>query len=104
MHLRINATTDRERYGITKEIQDALTRNGGYVLDSHLYSNISTVLNIEIPGTAIDELLNELEALGMRIKCERPRGESDQDVRGTLQITFVHNDPDIRHEVPMVPG
>jgi hypothetical protein len=104
MHLRINATTDRERYEITKEIQDVLAACNGYVLDSHLYSNISTVLNIEINASAIDAFINELEALGMRIKCERSLDVNDQDVRGTLQITFVHNDPDIRHEVPMVPG
>ena len=104
MDFRINATTHRERSAVTKDVQDVLAACNGYVLDSHLYSNISTVLNIEIPASAIDALIKELEALELRIKSERPRDVNDQVVRGTLQITFVHNDPDIRHEVPMVPG
>lgn len=104
MRFRINATTHRERYEITNLVLDAVSSNNGFVLDSHLYSNISTVLNIEIAAEALDSLVSELEGLGLNVKCESPAGAIVGKLLGTLQITFVHNDPDIRHEVPMVPG
>ncbi len=104
MDFRINTTTHRERYEITKEIQDVLAACSGYVLDSHLYSNISTVLNIEISAISVDGLIAGLEGLELNVKWELSRHTNARELRGTLQITFVHNDPDIRHEVPMVPG
>lgn len=28
----------------------------------------------------------------------------EQELVGTLQITFVHNEPDLRRDIPAVPG
>jgi hypothetical protein len=45
------------------------------------------------------ESVDELNALSLR------SGQAvDEEIPGTLQVTFVHNDPDLRIEVPPIPG
>jgi hypothetical protein len=63
----------------------------------------------------VGRLRSALGALELRLSDESERALADfnraepaasagSDVLGTLQITFVHDEPDLRIEVPAVPG
>jgi hypothetical protein len=114
--LRINGSTRADRHQTISAARDAITSSGGWVTDFKLFSNVSVCLNFEISPGAVARLHSSLGALGLGLSDESERAlagfsrgglerrAAGGDVLGTLQITFVHDEPDLRIEVPAVPG
>jgi hypothetical protein len=98
--------------------KEAVIKSGGWIIDFKVFSNISICLNFELPDRNIDQLYSTLRSIGLRLsqesedllsnwyhRQEKPNTEPKAvDVAGTLQITFVHNEPDLRIKVPAIPG
>jgi len=99
-------------------VKEAIQKGSGYILDFHMFSNRSICLNFELPLGKIGKLRDELRATGLLLDdaslsvldpCSRraeqlSEKESASEVSGTLKISFIHNDPDLRIEVPPIPG
>lgn len=116
--LRVNAATRADRHRTIPALRDAVSDSGGWITDFHLFSNTSICINFEIPLRHAARLRDALGRLDLRLTAESenelksfgllaeraggPRG--DEEVTGTLQVTFVHDDPDLRIEVPPIPG
>jgi hypothetical protein len=109
--LSINLSTHSDRNAITTQVKEALVASGGWVVDFHHFSNLSLCINFEIESQHLPQLHKALTALDVRLSNEscaqllslqdRP---GERDVRGTLQITFIHDEPDLRRNVPPIPG
>ena len=91
--------------------RSAITDSGGWILDAKLFSNVSINLSFEIPASRIGSLRDALESIELHLSTSSlesiARRHADQqsgDIAGSLQITFIHNDPDLRIEVPAIPG
>ena len=116
--LRINAVTRADRHQTIALLRDAVSASGGWITDFHLFSNTSICINFEIPLRHAPRLRDSLKRLELRLTAESEdelkalslRAEqaveraADEEITGTLQVTFVHNDPDLRIEVPPIPG
>lgn len=98
-------------------IKEAIQDNDGWLVDFKMFSNISICFNIEIKKHGLKKLYGVLENIGMllnqeseeqRGKLEQVREEfietGDSELIGTIQVTFMHKDPDMRIEIPMIPG
>lgn len=97
-------------------VREALLKSGGDILDVHFFSNISLCLNFELPQRRIRQLQSSLEEINLKLSAEtldslasyqtpeNDDGGALSSVPGTLQITFIHNEPDLRLEVPAIPG
>ena len=85
--------------------------SGAWIVRVTSFSNMSICFNFEIPGKSILQLLdaltseqlqlslesiNQLEAIALR--------NLTSDVSGSLQITIMHNEPDLKIPVPTIPG
>lgn len=98
--------------------KEAILQGGGFVIDFHMFSNLSICLNFEVSAKKIGDLYAALKATGLRLTEESERVLADcskqaeqlsaeagaSEVAGTLAITFIHNEPDLRIEVPPIPG
>ncbi len=111
--LRINAVTRADREEVISRVREAMTASGAWVLDVKQFSNVSVCFNFEIPSRNTERLREALVSGELRLTQEsndsfssvRDRPASDgADVAGTLQITFIHNEPDLRIKVPSIPG
>ena len=109
--LRINASTRADRNLITSLAKEAILQSRGWILDFKLFSNISICINFEIATTHIEELYAALKLLDLRLSkgsheaLESFTGRREEgDITGTLQMTFIHDEPDLRREVPAIPG
>jgi hypothetical protein len=116
--LRLNGFTTVNRHQMIPLAREALLKNGGDILDVHFFSNISLCVNFELPANRIRQLQSSLEAIDLQLSAETRKSlasyrtpeaddsgaESSAHASGTLQITFIHNEPDLRIEVPAVPG
>ncbi|MEP0803792.1 hypothetical protein [Funiculus sociatus] len=110
--LRLHGFTKAERIGMTARVSEAISQAGAWITDFHLYSNILICINFEVPSTNLDRLAASVQETGLHLSKESleqlmSANESTlthKELAGTLQITFVHNEPDLLREVPAVPG
>ena len=97
-------------------VKQAITSCGGSILDFRQFSNVSVCLTFEIAAARLDRLRDALAQTGLRLSresldslaegCEAARGAGGGagESACTLSVTFVHDEPDLRIEVPAVPG
>ncbi|MEG3900015.1 hypothetical protein QT989_30755 [Microcoleus sp. SVA1_B6] len=97
---------------MTAHVSEAISQAGAWITDFHQYSNILICINFQVPIANLDKLAATLQETGLHLSQESldqlmPANDStlkDEEFGGTLQITFVHNEPDLLREVPVVPG
>jgi hypothetical protein len=116
--LRINASTRIDRIEMTSRAERAIIESGGWILDFKQFSNVSVCINFEIPARHVEKLRRALKAIDLRTTQESDEALSsysglqdhaisvrdESDISGTLQIIFIHNEPDLRRDVPAIPG
>lgn len=113
--LRLNGFTRVSRHQMIPLVRDAILKTGGDILDAHFFSNISLCVNFELSAQRIEQLQTALADIHLQLSTESlellaafgtPAKRYDQEtsVPGTLQITFIHSEPDLRIEVPPIPG
>jgi hypothetical protein len=115
--LFLKASTTHPRHEMVTRVERAIAESGGWVLDHHLFSNLAISLSFEIPAERGAALLDRLEATELNLapesvselrsygqECEAGGAGCDGDVTGYLHITFIHDEPDLRRDVPAIPG
>ena len=100
--LHLQGSTRVERHALVDIVEEAIRATGGWILDYHQFSNISLVLEVEIPPGRLAQLVELLVAGGIHFRPAPalPPGEEDDAVLGTLQVTFVHDEPDLHVATP----
>ena len=109
--LRLSAFTRDNRGEVIARVRDTFAACGGWITDFHHFSNVSLCINFQIPVLKLADLCIEFRRIGLEITDElqslpfNPPITTDQsDAAGTLQITFIHDEPDLIIPVPPIPG
>jgi len=109
--LRINATTSEDRFALTAAVRDAVSAAGGWVTDFRQFSNVSVCVNFELESQHVQGLRQKLERCSLALTRESLQSleEAGREPSGaaliaTLQVTFVHEEPDVLTPPPAVPG
>lgn len=103
----LSAVTRVERKAATSFVFDAVNRLGGWIDDVHMYSNLMNTIRFTLPAGAFTDLVAALEAEAILVEPHAGLGELRDPAAermGTLQLTFIHDEPDLKREVPSVPG
>lgn len=90
-------------------VDDAFGEARASILDVHFFSGVLVSFSFEVEGSAVETLGAALGRAGLvldedSLGAMREASKLDRAVTGTLAVTLAHGDPDIRHEVPKVPG
>jgi hypothetical protein len=98
--LRLEAVARDAFHASVNAASEAITRVGGCVSGHSLLSDAMAVLQFEIPGDRLHELVEELGTRGL--KTELPPGASNRgtDVSGRLTLYFSQGSSDLRRDVP----
>ena len=91
-----------------------MNQSGGWITDFHHFSNHSVCINFEIAARDVRALASALASIKLLLSDESadalaryrevaPPVGADE-VAGTLQVSFIHDEPDLRIEVPPIPG
>jgi hypothetical protein len=110
--LQLSGFTRADRIQMTDRVSEAINQAEGWITDFRLYSNILICINFEVPLSNLNKLAASLQETGLQLSqesLEQLRSVYDpmlkqQELAGTLQITFIHDEPDLIREVPAVPG
>lgn len=115
--LRLAAIAGGARSAATDRVNDAFSEAGVWITDVHFFSGLQTVFCFEASPARLPSLQGALQRAGISLDeaslaalAAASQGElaaaspEADEVPGTLAVTFVQGDPDLRHEVPSVPG
>lgn len=110
--IRLSAITRAGRHGVIDAASGAILASGGWLLDSRLYSNLSAVLLFQLPSDRVPAVGAALLSAGIPLDTDSrtalaawpPDADPAAETTGTLELTFVHDEPDLRRRLPMVPG
>lgn len=109
MHVQIKAVAAGYRDATTARVRDAFGEAGAWITDVHVFSGLQTVLVFDVEPHRVRALEDALVRAGLdfgeesRAALALAAGAAGE-VHGTLAIVFAHGDPDLKHEVPAVPG
>ncbi len=111
--LRLTAVTLGDRKRISSALCDAVARAGGFVLDTHRFSNKSITVVFELPRDKAAHLAQLLQQSEVRLdepselsltNFDASAPDSVDESRGTLSVRFVTDEPELRVTTPAVPG
>lgn len=110
--LQLDGFTRKERIQMTTRVNEAINKAGAWIIDFHQYSNILICINFEILSANLDRLAISLQATDLHLSeesisqlvQENRLTLKQKELMGTLQITFIHDEPDLLREIPAVPG
>lgn len=103
----LSAVTRVERKAATSFVFDTVNRLGGWIDDVHMYSNLMNTIRFTLPAGAFADLVAALEAEAILVEPSASLGDLRDPAAermGTLQLTFIHDEPDLKRDVPSVPG
>lgn len=111
--LRINGVIRQNRHEAVDKVKEAISGSGAWVLDFKMYANISICIFFEISARDVAKLHILLLETQIKLSDESVQAltESDNaqrsipddqvpDWKSSLEITFVHNEPDLIRDVP----
>jgi hypothetical protein len=109
--LRLNGFTRVARTSSVALLRDAIVSSHGWVTDFYEFSNLSICLQFEISIERLPLLSESLVEAAVKLSAasEAILSNSGQEmatgpVQCTLQVLFLHNEPDMKRTVLAVPG
>ena len=104
----LNAVTRTERHAAIGLVRTALSDAGAWVLDFLEYSNVSATIAFAVAADRVGRLSKALATLPFAWKegdlAELAGPRRGEEIQGSLQIIFVHSEPDVKQIIPSVPG
>ena len=90
-------------------VRNAIQMANADLIDFQMFSNTAISFSFEVAGQRVTELGEILVGTQLSLDEESIASLSnstgaDEIVNGTLNVTFIHNDPDLRIPVPPIPG
>ena len=99
--VRLSIFTSMDRNEALLEVREAIAKAGGWIVDQTLFSNVAGTINFEISPGSFGKLKDNLvdANLKLHIDSELPF-QSTEDMKASISITFSHQEPDMKREVP----
>ncbi|MEM9635714.1 MAG: hypothetical protein AAGA50_30610 [Pseudomonadota bacterium] len=98
---RFSLFTPMDRNLAITHVCDGVTEARGWVVDQSFFSNIAATINFEMPSSSLQIFQDILRDKGLQphIEGDLP-ADAFGDVRGSVSLTFSHNEPDMKRDVP----
>ena len=99
--LHIEIITKIERNHALSLVTDALNSCEGFILNHQLFSNIAASIMFEMPASMFAAFTARLKSDGFTasVDAEVPAGTKG-DLNGTIAFTFIHDEKDMKRDVP----
>lgn len=109
----MSGVTKADRHQVTADVNDAISGTGGWVINHTLFSNIAITIQFSLPSQRLVEFRDRVIAASVKLdddsiaKVQAMAGRHSPkpiDIAASLNITFIHNEPDLRREISAIPG
>lgn len=105
--------TKANRHQVSADINDGVIAAGGWVTDHAFFSNIATTFRVVLPPEGLAQFRDLVTAAGVHLDDDSEAAIAalvagkeglPEEVPASLNVTFIHDEPDLKREVPAVPG
>jgi hypothetical protein len=112
----MEAVTREPRNEMLARISEAFRTAQSCVIDFRFFSNLALLIKAEVSSAMLADLRRSLSATGLRFSeqsvaamdrfCEKAEASASPqgDCLCHLFVTFIHGEPDMRIEIPAIPG
>lgn len=109
----LSGVTHENRHQVSAAINDAVAGTGGWITNHTFFSNIATTFHFTTaPGnfSAFQARIFEAgvllddESIAKLSELEMKNSGLPEEIPAALNVTFIHDEPELRREVPAVPG
>jgi len=101
MFVKLSTITSVERNQAISLVREAISKHQGWIVDHTFLSNMAATIIFEIPGRGIGGFVETLKNKTIQIKIDSPfPKDTPEDVRVILSLTFIHDEPDMKRDVP----
>lgn len=98
---RFSIFTAMNRNTAISQVCDAVSEASGWIVDQSFFSNIAATINFEMPSNSLQKFQEVLQEKGLKAHLEGELPAADPaDVRGTVSLTFSHDEADLKRDVP----
>ncbi len=107
--LQLSGVMHGDRFAATARVRDAFRDAGAWITDARLFSGMQTVLTFEVAAHRLGALERELTRACLVLDAASRAAiagapSEGGELAGTLVVVFADGDPDVKHEIPDVPG
>ncbi|MBL4907800.1 MAG: hypothetical protein JKX94_10145 [Sneathiella sp.] len=111
--LTLSGVTKRDRNQVISDINAAISASGGWIVNHTSFSNIAITLQMELPRNGLEKFQNHLSLAEVVLQDESckdlqkmalKQSLNSEDIKTALNVTFIHDEPDVRRQVVAVPG
>lgn len=113
--LQITAITKDDRHNMIDYAVSSINMCSGWITNHTMFSNAAICINFQMEAKGVNRLLKLLNNNGMNLSdksielekiflAELDDKDKHKEIFGAINITFVHNDSDLKIKVPNVPG
>ena len=114
-YINIAGITKENRHDMIDYIVSCVNSCSGWIINHTMFSNLAIGINFQIEAKDVNELLKLLNSNGLKLTKESieisknfPEKIEEEykhkEISAAINITFVHNDPDLKIIIPAVPG
>lgn len=101
MLVKLSTITSVERNLVISQVRTAISSHEGWIVDHTFLSNMVATIIFEMPGTEFFGFATDLLNQDIRVKFESPiPDQNEEEIRGIMSLTFIHDDPDLKRDVP----
>ena len=98
--LQLQAVTSREFHAAIADVSTAISSCGGWVTEHQFYSNSVAMVAFELPVKNLTSLMDRLRETHITIRdTALPTTSPLPEIRGQINITFMHQHADIRRTI-----
>ena len=99
--IQLEAVTSRDFHASIADVSAAITGYGGWITNHQFYSNTMAMIAFEIPTNKMAAFIDRLDESHISTRdVAIPTTSAAQEIKGQINITFLHNNPDLRRPVP----
>ncbi|WGG44699.1 hypothetical protein [Rossellomorea sp. DA94] len=113
--IRIKGFTRENRHEMIDYTVSSISKCSGWITNHTMYSNKMIVINFEIEVRGVRNLLNLLNQNGVKLFEDSNKiinsfpesiikANEDKEIMGTINITFINDEPSTRNHIPAIPG
>ena len=99
--LRVSIFTRMDRNEAIAKVNEVIGECGGWIVNHALFSNLMITINFELPSDQAVSFIENLDHMKLSPEVEYGMPEvKEEDLRGQIMVSFIHNDPDLKRDVP----
>ena len=98
---QIEIYTSMERNPAISIVRQGLISREGWISNHQLFSNKLASIAFEMPSDGLAGFLADLKSAGLKPQYDAALpAVGDREITGTIALTFLHDEPDMKREVP----